>query len=249
MKIEEFREGLLKGEYCEKDLNVLLKTFKRSFYSIGKFIQYPEYKSFVIKDRDCGKDCNELEEILKYIAEKRFKIDSSVLQIPEEFVKRIDSEDISSSSKNYLKMIYAIYLFKRNYLSSTEFETAYSIWGATKICKMLEDEYRFNFENGMVEAKGFKIPISNLDKCIDLISMLNKLYGNGVCLKDNGTIILPDILGSGMTVIFYARTEVVEVIQKVMYPTVSEPFIQISNDVSKGIEYVMDMQLKSPLIW
>ena len=49
MRLYQFKEELLKGKHCEKELNAILEMFEDSFYSMGKFKQYPEYKSFCYK--------------------------------------------------------------------------------------------------------------------------------------------------------------------------------------------------------
>ena len=253
MRLYQFKEELLQGKHCEKELNVILEMFEGSFYSMGEFKQYPEYKSFVIKPRDhregCMQDYSELEEVFKYITEKHLKIETSVLQEPEEFIKRIDQEDISGSNKSFFKMIYAINLFKANNLEDIKCEIVYDIFGLTKIVRMLEYEYRFNIINGMIETRDFKVPISQLDKCIDLISTLNKSYGYGVYLEDNGTLILSDALGSGTTVILYARTGIIEVVQRVVCPKKNMSFLLLSSDVNKDIKYLKYRHIDLPLFW
>ena len=187
--------------------------------------------------------------MFKYITEKNLKIETSVLQEPEEFIKRIDQEDISGSNKSFFKMIYAIILFKANNLEDIKCEIVYDIFGLTKIVRMLEYEYRFNIINGMIETRGFKVPISQLDKCMDLISTLNKSYGYGVYLEDNGTLILSDALGSGTTVILYARTGIIEVVQRVVCPKKNMSFLLLSSDVNKDIKYLKYRHIDLPLLW
>ena len=252
MRLYQFKEELLKGKHCEKELNAILEMFEDSFYSMGEFKQYPEYKSFVIKPRDhregCMQDYSELEEVFEYITENHLKIENSVLQEPEEFVKQIELKNIDDSAKKFIKMVYAIYLFKANNLEDIKCEIVYDIFGLTKIVRMLEYEYRFNIINGMIETRDFKVPISQLDKCMDLISTLNKSYGYGVYLEDNGTLILSDALGSGTTVILYARTGIIEVVQRVVCPKKNMSFLLLSSDVNKDIKYLKCRHIDLPLL-
>lgn len=94
MRLYQFKEELLKGKHCEKELNVILEMFEDSFNSMGKLRQYANGESFVIHPRGFGedyvRDYSELEEVFEYITENHLKIETSVLQEPEEFVKQID---------------------------------------------------------------------------------------------------------------------------------------------------------------
>ena len=47
MRLYQFKEELLKGKHCEKELNAILEMFEDSFYSMGKFKQYLNKKALL----------------------------------------------------------------------------------------------------------------------------------------------------------------------------------------------------------
>ena len=71
----------------------------------------------------------------------------------------------------------------------------------------------------------------------------------GVYLEDNGTLILSDALGSGTTVILYARTGIIEVVQRVVCPKKNMSFLLLSSDVNKDIKYLKYRHIDLPLLW
>ena len=244
MRLCQFKEELLKGRHCEKELNAVLEMFEDSFYSMGKFKQYAERESFLIHHRDFReesvRDYSELEEVFEYITENHLRIEKSVLQEPEEFARRIDQKNVDCSAKSCLKMIYAIYLYKKSYLKYIKHETPSYIINLTKINRMLWYEYRFNDLTGMIETEDFRVPFSHIENCMKLISYLNTRYGYEVCLKDNGTIIVPNALGSGTTIVFYARTGAIEVYQGVWYPANNGSFVQLHKNLYKEINHIKE---------
>ena len=253
MRLYQFKEELLQGKHCEKELNVILEMFEDSFNSMGKLKQYANGESFVIHPRGFGedyvRDYSELEEVFEYITENHLKIETSVLQEPEEFVKQIDLKNIDDSVKNFIKMVYAIFLYKKSYLKYIKHVTPSYIIDLTKIDRMLWYEYRFNDLTGRIESKEFRVPFSAVDKCMKLISYLNNLYGYEVYLKDNGTLIVPDAVGSGTTIIFYARTDAIEVYQGVLYPKGTNSFAQLHKNLYKEINYIREKYLDQYNWW
>ena len=253
MRLYQFKEELLKGKHCEKELNVILEMFEGSFYSMGELKQYAECESFLIHPRGFGEDCvrdySEIEEVFEYITENHLKIETSVLQEPAEFVKQIDLKNIDDSVKNFIKMVYAIFLYKKSYLKYIKHETPSYIINLTKIDRMLWYEYRFNDLTGMIETKDFRVPFSHIDKCMKLISYLNTRYGYEVYLKDNGTIMVPNALGSGTTIKFYARTGAIEVFQGVWYPVDNGSFAQLHKNLYKEINHIKERYLDQYNQW
>ena len=76
MRLYQFKEELLKGKHCEKELNVILEMFEGSFYSMGEFKQYLNKKlcyktqrvvcpkknmSFLLLSSDVNKDIKYLK--------------------------------------------------------------------------------------------------------------------------------------------------------------------------------------------
>lgn len=114
---------------------------------------------------------------------------------------------------------------------------------------MLWYEYRFNDLSGMIETEDFRVPFSHIDKCMKLISYLNTRYGYEVYLKDNGTIMVPNALGSGTTIKFYARTGAIEVFQEVCYPTNTETFALLHKNLYKEINHIKERYLDQYNQW
>lgn len=253
MRLYQFKKELLNGEHCEKELNVLLEMFEDSFYGICKSVQYANCESFVIHLRDLRDDrkidYSEVEEVFEYITENHLKVENSVLQEPEEFVKQIDLKNIDYSAKNFIKMVYAIYIYKKSYLRHIKHVTPSYIIDLTEINRMLWYEYRFNDLSGMIETKDSKVPFSHIDKCMKLISYLNTRYGYEVYLKDNGTFMVPNALGSGTTIKFYARTGAIEVFQGVWYPTNTETFALLHKNLYKDINHIKERYIDQYNWW
>ena len=236
MKLNQFRLDLQVGLYDDYPLDKVLEAFSREYYNMGRFNQYPEYKSFVFNTRENLGDKDNFIQIMEMITEKFLHIDKENLQATEVYMTKIALEGIKPSNEMFFRVAYAVYSFMINNIEKTEYNTIANVWQATRLTEMTASDYSFNTTTGIIESSDLRISVYSLVDCLMFISTLTLCYGDEIYLEDNGTIILPDALRSGMTVIFYARTNTIEIVYRVMYPTSRESFRLLSRSVASSIQ-------------
>lgn len=219
MKLLNFNMQLRSGCLLTLTFDKIVEDFRREFGKLGSNEVNEVYRAFSFSTRENEDDKENFTSIMKYLCKLYLGIDEIDILDRNKYISKLVNAHLKPRSETFMRNMYALYVFAYNNIELNSYDLFQYMYKYTEILKLHNSEWIYDTDiEAILYGKEGRVPLHILSQVIQTLEILLEKFCNEIYMTPTYSLILPNVVVSGSTFIYYPSTGVLEIGNKILVP-------------------------------
>ena len=242
MKLLNFNMQLRAGCLLTMPFDKLIEEFRREFGKLGTNEANEVYRAFSFSTKENEDDKENFTSIMKYLCKLYLGVDGDDILDRDKYISSLVNAQLKPRSEAFMRNMYALYVFACNNIELNSYDLFQYMFKYTEIIRLSDEEWDYDVRIDTIRyGEDERVPLYILPQVIQTLDTLLTKFCREVYMTPTYSLILPNVVISGSTFIYYPSTGVLEIGNKILVPADENKCSLLNSQTLKELSQLQEL--------